>query len=425
MALTVDPRWPGLPVPAVMTVPRRYMIEHLLLSTTHLTNAVARLWARASNEAVLPTVTRILKHVSLTHRSDLKILANMPKIAQQELPLLQVMGLVFPGYGVFDFSNDYVLYPSESQGLVGTTRHHPFGVLVLQGVVHLFVDTKHLRGALRGINEFLLRYSEEHKSFRLFVHFLHRAIEPKYHSGIQSSWPMIVYPSVLVYWRVPSDPGGYPKFAKFITPFAEQIDLKTDKPIRKIVKLSIAPNWAAWMDMARELASTMDSLCYRASFVSRLTEVPEVTARARVPLPTASYLPYSKAQYASLTGLLPWGERKLAKPRPQPRLGDPHDPEEFRIGRISDASEEYAGPAQSKSTPAHSQIVAPTIPFQAYLASDVAGGNSEDTVQAAAEALAAKVVGAVDPDSAAPDPQVVEALQDQALGLRTKGRSTP
>lgn len=301
----------GLPVPASMGVSRKSLLRCLYATTKNVTYDIARLWARASNEAKLCVVSRAVSAAevgaNLANRKDADIYAAANDRAKRELSLLAIMGLVFPGTGPFFESAGYVLFPSDSRGFGNTSKPNSFGVLADGSDFHAFVHVEDLRWATYGINEILMRYMESYKRFRLFVHIAYYGVEPRFHKGIRTNWPLKAFPSIIGYWRVGDRRFNYPDHFRMFDPISDVIDRKNPLPM--------CHNWERWLEACALVRDELDTLFSKARAAEPLMVVPLVKAAATVRQgpKTMPYTKLSAAQYASLTGIKPYGQRGTSK----------------------------------------------------------------------------------------------------------------
>lgn len=197
----------GLPIGPGIKASKRSMILRLLASTGMVPADEGRLWARAFNDATEETVSQALKKArgaktSKPRPTDQRLAAPSPR-NRKEWPLLQSMGLVFPGSGSFLQDNGYVLWPSDSAYLVGNVSPRPFGVLAHSGHIHLFVSLPDLRLVSRPLNDLiprlLLKYDKAHFS----IHILWHGVPPPFDEGRGENWPLVAWPSFLWFWHQP------------------------------------------------------------------------------------------------------------------------------------------------------------------------------------------------------------------------------
>ncbi|MBL0311519.1 MAG: hypothetical protein IPP78_02160 [Holophagaceae bacterium] len=334
----------GLPVPESMLTSKRSMIRCLFSSTEHVLRPVARLWARASNQALETVVSRAVakarKSAGFPFRTDKSIcIALGDRRTQKELPLLAIMGMVFPGSWPFSLVKGYVLFPSDSCELVGTSRQHPFGILAFHYFdrpdVHVFVDVTEMYWAAPGINEWLLRYTEKHPKFNLFAHVLYWGVYPQFDLKMETTWPLIVIPSILAYWRVGTRPFGYPDLVNFLDPKSTRID--------EMMPLAACSNWSQWKTVCGEIQDRINSLRRKVSFAKLLKVVPWAAEVAKKRNARASrskpFVKSTVAHYADLTGVMPYGQRGYAKALPTPK-GVFQDPS------TGFESQDYEGPTR-------------------------------------------------------------------------------
>lgn len=250
----------GLPVPESMRVSKRSLVRCLFESTPYVTLDVARLWARTGNSSEENAVSRAVSrareaaYVKPCTRGALK--GHRFRQARRRLAMLTVMGLMFPGTKAFKEQRGYVLFPSDSQALVGTQRSHPFGALILGDMVHLFAESEDLRSAARGIHEILIHFHEHHPHFKCCIHLLYRELPPNHHETFDNRWPLIVIPSLLAYWLI--DGNGLPTHLDFIDPFFEYTGPKYEGWHGSIA-WSERKNWAGWLDLCRRVRTTLPS----------------------------------------------------------------------------------------------------------------------------------------------------------------------
>lgn len=265
----------GLPVPESMRVSKRSLVRCLFVSTPYVTLDVARLWARTGNSSEENAVSRAVSRareaarVKPCTRGALK--GHRFRQARRRLALLTVMGLMFPGMQDFKEQQGYVLFPSDSQELVGTQRSHPFGTLILGEVVHIFAESEDLRGTARGIHEILIHFREHHPHFKCCIHLLYRELPPIHHETFENRWPLIVIPSLLAYWLI--DGNGIPTHLDFIDPYYKYTGPKYEDWHGSIA-WSEPKNWADWLDLCARVSTTLPSKMRLAKW---LTTAPTAT----------------------------------------------------------------------------------------------------------------------------------------------------
>lgn len=223
----------------------RSLVHCLLASTNVVTRAVAKLWARTSNQVAEAAVCHAVAKARLElmrepwTQEQIEALPDGPKRRTQAL--LAVMGLVFPGTQAFYEGSGYLLFPSDSRGLLGTARPHPFGVMIQGKVMHIFVTSQDFNGAARGLNQVLLIFHRVHSDFRLVVHTLYTGIRPRAHLPLEKRWPLLVMPSLLAYWFVPVAGPGYSTHVEILHPTLT---------VEEAHLLPLPKNWREWLHHA-------------------------------------------------------------------------------------------------------------------------------------------------------------------------------
>lgn len=250
----------GLPVPESMRVSKRSLVRCLFESTPYVTLDVARLWARTGNTSAENAISRAVSRARKAARRKPYTRDELTGVrfrqARRRLTLLTVMGLVFPGMAAFKNQRGFVLFPSDSQELVGTQRPHPFGAIILGEMVHVFAESEDVRGAARGIHEILIHFHEHHPNFQCCIHLLYRELPPIHHETFETYWPLVVIPSLLAYWLI--DGHGLPTHLDFIDPYYEYTGPKYEG-WHGSTAWSHCENWADWLELCARVHTTLPS----------------------------------------------------------------------------------------------------------------------------------------------------------------------
>lgn len=265
----------GLPVARSMYQSDKSLAQCLLASTEVVTPAVVKLWARASNQATeVAACHAVAKARCILRRTpwsedQIKALPDEPPRRTQAL--LAVMGLVFPGTRLFRRASDYLLFPSDSRGLLGKARPHPFGVLILGDVVHIFTTNRDVNGSARGLNVVLDKVHQACPEFRLVVHTLYCGVRPKAHLPVKTRWPLLVLPSLLAHWYIPPKCPGYPAHVTLLHP--------TTTAIQEAHPLPEAKNWGDWLGHGTLVEQRLQNLIPGLPPAQWLGKVPQAIAR--------------------------------------------------------------------------------------------------------------------------------------------------
>jgi len=293
----------GLPVPESMQHSKRSLVRGIFASTPYVTLEVARLWARSCNTTSESAVSRAVSAArDATHRKpctrdDLKGVRF--RQARRRLALLNVMGLIFPGMNEFKNQRGYVLLPSDSQDLVGTQRSHPFGVLILGEMVHVFAESEDLRGAARGIHEILIHFHECHLEFKCCIHLLYRSLPPIHHETFNKYWPLLVSPGLLAYWQIDSD--GFPTHLEFLDPYYKYQGPKYED-LQGSMDCKKCSNWIEWLELCTRVRATQPSKMRMAEWLkmapsvaynNRIAELRQA-AHKRCPKPHFARIPFDE-----------------------------------------------------------------------------------------------------------------------------------
>lgn len=265
----------GLPVARSMYQSDKSLAQCLLASTAVVTPAVVKLWARASNQATEDAACHAVAEARRKLRrapwSEAQIQALPDGPPRRTQALLAVMGLVFPGTRLFQRASDYLLLPSDSRKLLGTARPHPFGVLILGDVVHVFTHNRDVNGSARGLNIVLHTFHQACPEFRLVVHTLYCGVSPNAHLPLKTRWPLLVLPSLLAHWFVPATGLGYPTHVTLLHP--------TTTTIQEAHPLPEAKNWDGWLGLGHLVEQRLKNLIPGLTPAQWLGYVPQAVAR--------------------------------------------------------------------------------------------------------------------------------------------------
>lgn len=126
----------------------------------------------------------------------------------EELALLEVIGLMFPGLGPFPDGRVYELLPQGTAALDGSYFSPPFGVLADSGQLHLFAEVQGIRWAFWKIKKILSLHMVEHAGALVFRHLRYLGVPPEYDNGLGSRLPLRAMSSIICQWHQGSAKGA-------------------------------------------------------------------------------------------------------------------------------------------------------------------------------------------------------------------------
>jgi hypothetical protein len=219
-----------------MDVSSRSVIDRLFAVQGSPSFEVARLWARADNEASESAVSHALgRRLDTLKRS---LAPGRTARARKEQLLSKMMAMSCPGVGILLWEGWYLLLPGDSRRLIAPRRAHPFGVVANTMEFQLFVDSADLPPAADALNKILAAYMARFPRGKVIVHALYQGVPPRHGQDLLQSWPLKIIPSLVCHWHQARYGLGALDRAVFFTPHNSMVDGEVD--------LTGCANWAKW-----------------------------------------------------------------------------------------------------------------------------------------------------------------------------------